>query len=120
MPNLLAASSNAIWALRDHLPMGLAFGMVDAGGVDEDTEDISLHPHSSTIGMHSSDDSDNESSEFAAFRCLSAKNVAENAMILWPHCTIIAKSATKNAMQWSKNHYARSLMPGESVQLQFQ
>ena len=37
-------------------------------------------------------------------------NGAENAMILWSHCTIIAKSATKNAMQWSKNCYARSLV----------
>ena len=67
MPNSLAASSNAIWALRDHLPMGLAFGMADGGGVDEDAEDISLTPQSSTIGMHWSDDSDDESSEFDAF-----------------------------------------------------
>ena len=67
MPNSLAASSNAIWASQDHLPMGLAFGVVDGGGVDEDAEDIGLCLHSSTIGMHSSDDSDDESSEFDAF-----------------------------------------------------
>ena len=91
--------------------------MVDGGGVDEDTEDISLTPWSSTIGMCSSDDSDDESSEFDAFQCIGgalwcngAENIAENAMILWPCCTIMAKSATKNAMQWSKNCYARSLL----------
>ena len=50
--------------------MGLAFGVVDGGGVNEDAEDISLTPHSSTIGMCSSDDSDNESSEFDAFWCI--------------------------------------------------
>ena len=70
MPNLLAASSNAIWALQDHLPMGLAFGVVDGGGVDEDAEDISLTPHSSIIGMCSSDDSDDESSDFDVVRCI--------------------------------------------------
>ena len=84
--------------------------------MDEDAEDISLTPCSSTIGMCLSDDSDDESSKFDAFWCIGgtpwcngAENVAENTMILWPHCTIIAKSAMKNAMQWSKNHYARSL-----------
>ena len=87
------------------------------GGVDEDVEDIGLCLHSSTIGICLSDDSDDESSDFDAFWCISgaswcngAENIAENVMILWPHCTIVAKSATKNVMQWSKNHYARSLL----------
>ena len=29
-----------------------------------------------------------------ASQCNGAENLAENAMILWPHCTIMAKSAT--------------------------
>ena len=85
--------------------------------MDEDAEDIGLTPHSSTIGIRSPDDSDDESSEFDAFRCIGgglrcngAENVAENATILWAHCTVVAKSATKNAMQRSKNRYARSLL----------
>ena len=45
-----------------------------------------------------------------ALQCNSAENIAENATILWPHCTVIAKSAMRNAMQQSKNHYARSLI----------
>ena len=44
-----------------------------------------------------------------ASQCNGAENVAENAAILWPHCIIMAKSATKNAMQQSKNCYTRSL-----------
>ena len=56
--------------------MGLAFGVVDGGGVDEDAEDISLTPHSSTIGICLSDDSDNESSKFDVFWCISEGIVA--------------------------------------------
>ena len=33
-----------------------------------------------------------------ALQCNSAENIAENATILWPCCTVMAKSATKNAM----------------------
>ena len=44
-----------------------------------------------------------------ASHCNGAENGAENAIILWPRCTVVAKSATKNAMQRSKNRYARSL-----------
>ena len=65
--------------------MGLAFGVVDGGGVDEDAEDIGLCLHSSTIGICLSDDSDDESSDFDAFWCISGAswcNGAENAMIL--------------------------------------
>ena len=52
------------------MPTGLAFSMEDGRGVDEDAEDIGLTPRSSTIGIRSLDDSDDESSEFDAFRCI--------------------------------------------------
>ena len=52
------------------MPTGLAFGVEDGGGVDEDAEDIGLTPRSSTIGIRSPDDSDDESSVFDAFRCI--------------------------------------------------
>ena len=81
--------------------MGLAFGVVDGGGMDEDTEDISLTLHSSTIGMHSLDDSDNESSEFDAVQCIG--RTLQHVGMLWG-------ITVQQKMQWSKNHYARSLL----------
>ena len=82
--------------------MGLAFSMVDGGGVDEDAEDIGLHPCSSTIGIHSSDDSDNESSEFDVF----GASVGDHGMFVFGG----ALRCNEKCNATSKNRCARSLL----------
>ena len=126
MPNSLAASSNAIWASRDHLPTGLAFrGWMEGGWMRMQRTSASLrvHPPSEYVRrmilmmnhpnlmLFGASVGDHGMFMFGGASWWNgAENVAENATILWASCTIVAKSATKNAMQQSKNYYARSLV----------